>query len=95
MEKVFLYMAEAPIFLLNLLFILALIFTALAQTLFKRNMAGLALVIYYMLALFTMAFAFLFFLTEHYILMATGIAMTLVYISNIFTIIIEKGSEEV
>ena len=62
MENLFLNLLEGHMPTLWVFVVLALIFTAFAQTLFQHDMAGLALIVYYMLATFSTGFAFLFFL---------------------------------
>ena len=94
MENLFLNLLEGHMPTLWFFVILALIFTAFAQTLFQHNMAGLALVVYYMLAAFATGFTFLFFLSEQHILMVTGIALTIFYVFQVFNVIIVKADEE-
>lgn len=94
MENLFLNLLEGHMPTLWFFVALALIFTAFAQTLFQHNMAGLALVVYYMLAAFATGFTFLFFLSEQYILMVTGIVITIFYVLLSFDIVITKANEE-
>lgn len=94
MENLFLNLMEGHMPTLWVFAILAILSTAFAQTLFQHNMAGLALAVYYMLAMFSTGFAFLFFLSEHHILMVTGIILTIFYVSLIFDLINKKADEE-